>query len=181
MAFTLDIPADVITASRSVTQNLGNRGDGSDGTKDQQFIGVLGENFIRHYCGLPYMSAQGFDGGYDIELLGFKFDIKTMGRTVTPRLDFVNNFIASQSKFQPDAYIFVSVNKNTWRATVCGWIMKNEFLHRATLYKKGDVRTRSDNTQFQLKADTYEIYNHQLNYSATSFPELFCSVWAFMP
>lgn len=176
MAFTLDIPADVLTVSRLVNQNLGNRNDGSDGTKEQQFIGIVGENFVRHFCGLPYMTPTGFDGGFDVTILGTNFDIKTMGRTVAPKIDFVNNFVASQQKFSPDAYLFLSINKNLWKATVCGWITKGEFLDRASFFRKGTERTRSDGSKFILKADMFEIPNHQLLYDAKSFPELFCQI-----
>lgn len=173
MAFSLPIPADVICASRLVTQNLGNRGDGSDGTKEQQFIGVLGENFIRHFCGLPYMEPKGFDGGYDVIILGNKFDVKTMGRTIEPRLDFVNNFVASQTKFDPDAYLFISINKTNFKATVCGWIEKQLFAQKANLFAKNTKRKRADGSSFVLKADTYEIENSKLHYQFSSFPELF--------
>jgi hypothetical protein len=47
--------------------------------------------------------------------------------------------------------------------TICGWIDKNDFIEKASFYNKGTVRTRSDNTSFQTKADLYELQNKELN------------------
>jgi hypothetical protein len=46
------------------------------------------------------------------------------------------------------------------------------FLYRATLYRQGTERERSDGTTFELKADTFEIQNKDLYNDFTSWPEL---------
>jgi hypothetical protein len=45
-------------------------------------------------------------------------------------------------------------------------------MYHAKLYEKDAIRERFDGTTFQLKADTFEIKNHQLRGTATSWPEL---------
>ncbi len=179
MAFTIDIPDNVVDASIACCKagNMGNRGDGSDGTKEQQMIGIIGQNMLNIALGLPLMQpGGGFDGGVDAYVNGLSFDIKTMGRTVTPRLDFVNNLMQSQTKFNVDGYIFASVNTNDNRMTVCGWIPKALFLERATLFEKGAVRQRKDKTTFETKAAMYEIANNKLFYQARSWDELLAGI-----
>jgi len=179
MAFTIDIPDEVVDSSIACCKagNMGNRGDGSDGTKEQQMIGIIGQNMLNIALGLPLMQpGGGFDGGIDAHISGLSFDIKTMGRTVTPRLDFVNNLMKSQTKFNVDGYIFASINTNDNRMTVCGWIPKALFLERATLFEKGAVRQRKDKTTFETKAAMYEIANDKLFYQARSWDELLAGI-----
>ena len=175
MAFTLDIPDEVVDASIACCKagNMGNRGDGSDGTKEQQMIGIIGQNMLNLALGQPLMQpGGGFDGGIDAHIHSLSFDIKTMGRKVTPRLDFVNNLMKSQTKFNVDGYIFASVNTNDNRITICGWIPKPLFLERAELFEKGAVRQRKDKTTFETKAAMYEISNDRLFYQAKSWDQL---------
>lgn len=182
MAFRVDIPDSVIDASIDCCNagNMGNRGDGSDGTKVQQMTGIIGQNMLNQALGKPLMKAGGgFDGGIDGELYGLTFDIKTMGRDVDPSLDFVNNLMQSQTKFNVDVYIFASLNKQTNKFTVCGWIPKHLFLERAVLFEKGKERKRRDGTTFQTKAGMYEIKNSDLFYKAKKWEELFHAIEYF--
>jgi hypothetical protein len=175
MAFTKPIPDAVLAASvrTSLCCKMGNRNDGSDGTVDQQLCGVIGQNMILHALGQPMMEpACHHDNGVDFKVFNAAFDVKTMSRTVKPSIDFVNNFIASQAQFSPDAYLFASIDKTDMKLTVCGWIPKEELNSRAVLIPKGSVRTRRDGSTFTLKADTYEIKNADLNHAATSWPDL---------
>ena len=118
---------------------------------------------VRKHLGFPPLIPNGFDGGYDIEWNGYKVDIKSMERKVNPRLDYVNNFVDVQRNHQADAFMFCSVNTRTKNLWVCGWITKEEFMEKATLYKKGEYRTRADGTSFQLDADNWEIQNNRLH------------------
>lgn len=176
MAFTVDVPDYIIDASLEVIKrsNLGQRGDGSDGTMSQQLVGVIGENMINVAIGKQLMKPTGqFDGGVDFELFGLRFDVKTMGRTCTPQINFVNNLIKQQTNYGVDAYVFQSLDTKANRLTVCGWLPKVLLFDRTKLYAKGTVRTRNDGTTFVMKADTYEIKNEDLFYRARSWPELF--------
>ena len=141
--------------------NIGNRGK-ADGNKSEQYVGLLGETVVKNYLGVDNTFSSGFDGGYDLHYNGMKIDVKTMGRTVNPKPYYVNNFIAYQSDFKCDAYIFCSINKKTSELTICGWVTKDELLDLACLYEEGAIRTRSDGTTFKMKAPTYEIKNSML-------------------
>lgn len=182
MAFCVQVPKAIIEASKQYASscNLGHRGDGSDGSQEQQLIGIIGQNMVAFLMGKNLMAGStGFDGGVDCSIFGLNFDIKTMGRTVEPKIDFINNLIASQVQFSPDAYLFLSLNKISKILTFCGWLPKPELEHHATLYLKGTTRIRSDKTTFQMKADTYEIPNKNLHHKAKSWTDLMGEIMCY--
>lgn len=179
MAFTVDVNPRVLEESQTLASsvNLGRRGDGSDGTPEQQLVGILGQNTINFAIGRKLMQPSSrHDGGVDFELFGLTFDVKTMTRAVDPKLDYVNNLVASQVAFNVDAYLFLSYNRTTHRITVCGWLPKDDFLARAQLYQAGQTRHRDDGTSFEMKANTYEIANSELYSTATTWPDLFVQI-----
>ena len=141
--------------------NIGNRFEGN-GNKEQQFVGLVGEIMVKRLFGFDHEFKKGFDGGFDFKYKGFKIDVKTMGRNVDIKPDYVNNFVAHQKQFDCDIYIFCSLNKLKNELTICGFLSKKELLKLALLYKKGIKRTRSNGTTFKMKTDTYEIKNNQL-------------------
>lgn len=150
------------------------RGDESDGTRQQQLVGIIGENMLNVAIGRRMVDInRQFDGGCDAELFGLRLDVKTMGRTCPPKINFVNNLIKQQTNFDVDAYIFFSLDTSSNRLTVCGWLPKLLLFDRAKLYAKGTVRLRDDRTTFAMKTDTYEIKNEDLFYRAKCWPELF--------
>ena len=148
----------------------------ANGTPEQQLTGIIGQCAIMEKFGLDLINgADGCDDGQDINYKGLVVDVKTMGRTVDVRPNFVKNFIALQHRFTTDLYIFGSLNKRNNELTVCGWIPKSEFLKKASLYPKGTIRTRTDGTSFRTFADLYEIENHDL-IDVNSFNELVLSI-----
>ena len=182
MAFNLMVPKWVIQESQQTCDagNMGNRGDGSDGTKEQQLVGIIGQNMLHLALGKPLMQAGGgFDGGVDALIFGVSFDIKTMGRTTAPRIDFVNNLLRSQTRYNVQGYIFASLNKNSNVLSICGWLPKETFIERAELHMRGSTRTRADGTTFEMKADTYEIRNQDLFHRSRNWPELFVEIYHY--
>jgi len=180
MAFSISVPDNVISASyrTSIACKMGNRNNGSDGTQEQQLVGVIGQNMALQAIGKPMMETKDqHDGGVDFSLFGKKFDIKTMGRSVPPQIDYVNNFIESQFRFDVDGYIFASLNKINMKLSICGWLPKDEMKLKAVLYKKGQIRTRNDETTFEMKANTYEIPNREIRHTAKSWCELFVEIY----
>ncbi len=178
MPFSIIVPRFVIDESWRFTRKIkmGHRNDGSDGNAEQQLVGVIGQNMVNLALCKPLMEHDtGFDGGVDFEAFGMRFDVKTMGRTSEPKPSYVNNLLRSQIKFNCDAYLFLSFNKTNSELTFCGWITKESFLYRATVYHKDTVRERSDGSSFKLKADTFEIKNRQLNQDFANWPELVAS------
>jgi len=183
MAFCFRVPDDVVEASKEYAfqHNLGNRGDCSDGNKEQQLIGIIGQNSINFLMGKPMMAENfGFDGGIDCNIFGLNFDVKTMGRMVEPKIDFVNNLIESQTSFSPDAYLFLSLNKSNYILTICGWLPKRELQEKAILHKRGATRIRADGASFQMKADTYEIPNRNIRHKIKSWQELMQDIFCYL-
>lgn len=181
--FSIEVPSFVIEHSRQFVQecNLGQRGDGSDGTADQQEIGVIAQNMALLAIGQPLLQPSfTHDGGVDFIAFDQRIDIKAMGRTVDVSLNYVNNLVASQLRGGANAYLFTSYNTNNQRLTVCGWIPKATFKNRASFYQKGQTRTRRDGSSFVLKADMYELANNQICHSAQNWLELWVEMhkWA---
>jgi hypothetical protein len=179
MAFTVVVPKSVIEISEHFVENnnLGHRPDNTNGNKEQQMVGVIGQNMMAMALNEPFMKpSTAHDGGVDFVIAGKKIDIKTMGRTVTPTLKYVNNLIASQTKFDVDGYVFSSLNTSNSKLTICGWLPKVSFLFFAKFYEKGTIRERTNNTSFELKADTYEIENDDLIHQIYNWNDLFASI-----
>lgn len=143
--------------------NYGQRGD-ADGDKKQQVRVMIGQCVVMDMLGfeLPQIT-QGHDGGVDFVYDGLKVDVKTMGRQCDPKPNYVNNLIGLQSHFDVDAYVFCSINRKNITITICGWILKGEFLKLAEFTPKNEYRYREDGTKFQTKADLYELANDMLN------------------
>ena len=142
--------------------NLGNRSE-ANGNKEQQLVGLIGEIMTLNFFGLEHKLSNGFDGGFDFTYKGKKIDVKTMGRTVDPRPDYINNFIAFQKDFDCDYYIFNSLNKKTNNLTICGFVSKEDLLKKSVYRKKGTKVERSNGTHFYLKTNNYSIENSKLN------------------
>ena len=143
--------------------NFGQRGY-ADGNKEQQLTGIIGQSVIMSLFGQNLIDGStGFDHGTDILFNNLIIDVKTMGRTTDVRDYYVNNFMAIQFKYNTDVYIFCSYNKTNNILTICGWITKKSFKERASFYKKGTVRKRSDGSTFKTFHDLYEIKNTDLN------------------
>ena len=115
------------------TNNIANRGV-ADGSRIEQYIGLLGEMKAHQLFKIPFEFSKGFDGGYDMEINGLKADVKTMGRNVDMKPDYVHNFNGLQKHFE-----------------------------RAKKFKKGSKRYRDDGTYTTFKCTTYEIKNKDLN------------------
>ena len=170
--FNIEIPEHIKTfvSEQNNLYNLGQRRYGN-GTKEQQWTGMIGQSTLLYCYGFPLQDySGGVDGGFDIVIGDKRYDIKTMGREHDSRKhpEWVNNLYACQTEdWSPYGYIFCSYNKTNDVLTVCGWSPKEEAIQRAILKKKGEKRTRDDGTSFELEADLYEIYNSQLRQCRT--------------
>ena len=138
--------------------NFGKRGH-SNGTPEQQLRGIVAQSVVQDECGFPLIDGSaGFDGGEDMKIGDYVCDIKTMKRTVAPRIKgYVGNFPQCQISYNTDVYIFTSTNVNNNILTVVGWIPKDEFLEKADLFKKGMMRNRTNGTEYETPFDNYEI------------------------
>jgi hypothetical protein len=125
--------------------NFGRRGVG-DGTRHQQFIGMLGQTVIADLFGSPRPKAtKSWDGGNDLPFEGLSVDVKTQERSVPPLVEHhVGNFSDLQVNIPSDILLFCSIHRKTGVLTVCGWICKQEFFEKARYYPLGTLRTRSN-------------------------------------
>ena len=143
--------------------DFGKRGI-ADGTPDQQLTGIIGQSVVMNIFNQGLIDGStGFDDGEDLVINSKKIDVKTMGRKTDVRPYYTNNFLTLQDKFNTDIYIFCSLNKRNQELTICGWITKQEFKSKRTFFKKGSIRTRSDQSTFKTFADLYEIDMKALN------------------
>jgi hypothetical protein len=143
--------------------NMGQRGN-ADGDSEQQLTGLIAEVLVyESLLGKPYQFKTTFDGGLDFIYEGSKIDVKTMGRSVCSKPEYINNLFASQLNYEADTLVFCSLNKTDLVLEVCGWITKEEFLRKAKFYTAGQIRKRGDGTEFPIKAHNYEIANSDLN------------------
>jgi hypothetical protein len=157
-------------AMRYLKNNPVGRGPGA-GTYKQQVVGMTSQGIVQHCIfGLPLPKKRsGFDGGFDFICAGKNVDVKSMGREVSVRNHYVNNFYKRQSDFNCNIYIFCSLNTRKmngelyYRLTICGWIDKENFLKKADLFKKGTRRNKDNGDFFYLEEDMYEIGMTDLN------------------
>ena len=75
--YNIEVPHFIIEYCRRQVQlyNFGQRASGN-GTKEQQLTGLIGECIVNVLFDRPLPSGEfGYDGGYDIEIYGKKFEI----------------------------------------------------------------------------------------------------------
>jgi hypothetical protein len=160
----IKLPDDICSFAWDMVnkKNFGHRSIGANGNKEQQYTGILGEAMIYKivYDKLPTYNEA---GTVDIVINGKKIDIKTMGRKVYMKEDYVHNFVGYQKSFPNDIYVFNSIVKQERTIQICGWITKDDFFKKCVFTEKGKLRHRSDGTSFKTKAPLYEIENKKLN------------------
>ena len=135
-----------------------------DGDYEKQYTGLLGEVMFHYWLFgyYPDLSDNGFDGGFDMEYLGEKIDVKTMGRNTDVKMHYANNFQACQMDYESDIVVFCSINKKENMFQICGYLPKRLLQKKGELHHAGTMRHRSDGSSFVLKDDTYEINNIDL-------------------
>ena len=141
------------------TTNFGQRGR-FDGSKRNQFVGMLAEVALGDELGFCRPTGGGFDNGIDFVLGDKKYDLKTMERSVASQPHYVNNLVASQTNYDTTHYIFSSLNTKKWELEILG-IMEKKDLEKYFI-PKGTTRFRDNKTSFEVKEDMYEIPNKDL-------------------
>ena len=160
--------------------NIGNRGH-FNGSREQQFVGLIGEYKVREMMCVhgnevlqrdgdgdwhlvPQIKSNGFDGGFDIELIGGeRFDVKTMTRNVKVQDHHEHNVVASQIKYDVDYYIFCSLNKRENTLSIDGYVSKFEFLKWSKFYDAGQKIVRDNGSTFIIGTDTFSIETRYLH------------------
>ncbi|MFA5130452.1 MAG: hypothetical protein WC477_06105 [Patescibacteria group bacterium] len=143
--------------------DFGKRGKG-DGTKEQQFVGILGQTVIADLLKMNRPDGtSGFDNDIDFIINGMSVDVKTMGRQVEVQDHYMHNLVAYQANYDVDYYIFLSFNKVTGIMSICGYIPHEVYIILAKFHDIGTERTMADGRTFQLRAPCYELRQDLLN------------------
>lgn len=166
-----------IAYTRNILRNkdIGQRSHGN-GNREQQFIGILAEVMFADMVNRERPKAEGYDGGYDIELFGKKIDIKTMGRNTSDIKPFyAHNLMACQIDNGADGYIFCSMNKQDYELTICGVKSKAGIISDAEFFLKGQTRKHRTG-EIVLKESMFEIRQYQLD-EVKNKSELANKIW----
>ena len=146
--------------------NLGNRGR-FDGSRKDQYIGLLGEFAVRQYLGIDveeYRSKEGFDDGVDIVVSnGMTIDVKTIARGTNPQPHFDVNILDTQKSYNVHIYVFCSHNTKSNETTICGWRSKKMFFADSTFYEKGEKKVRDDGSVWIIRASMHNLRISQLH------------------
>lgn len=139
---------------------LGHRGN-FDGNRVQQLFGLEAQVVVGDLLGHKRPEHQeGFDGGYDLEVNGRRYDVKCEMRTTAfmPR-KYVHNLNGAQEHYKTDGYIFVSYNARIGVFEICGFISKVDFMKNAEHFPDGAERKRADGTTFKVpnRGGLYEL------------------------
>lgn len=160
---TLPISEEVIIEATMYvdSRKIGKR-KSFNGNRTNQVVGIVGEFIISDLLGIDRPNSTGFDGGWDITISEKKIDVKTVGRTVEPKLHYHSNVIDAQMHFSATHFLFCSLNKPKRTFTICGYISKEDFKKKAAYYKKGETMTRPNGEILTLNAAGYFIENRNL-------------------
>jgi len=142
------------------THNIANRGS-VDGSKQNQFVGLVGElavyNYLYGYTLDLFIKDDGFDGGWDISYNNLKIDVKTKERSVPARPEFACDVLESQIKYRADCYVFCNFIGDGESVEICGYITKKDFLKKAVYIGAMQSVSRSDGTSFINKAGVFSV------------------------
>ena len=129
---------------RYCRENIGNmvlRGNGEfTGNEHNWVLGMIGETIICDLLDQPRpLQERARDAGADVIINGLKVDVKVNQRNNTPRVTKDHALVSAlQEHNTVDAYLFMSYNRPTGRYTIVGWIIKQDFLAKATRIPKGN-------------------------------------------
>lgn len=145
---------------------LGNRGV-FDGDDLKQLFGLIGQVIVSDLLSQPRpVNVQGFDGGHDLIWEGKRYDVKVLIGTVAwKQRSHSHNLYAKQIHYACDGYIFLHYDSSKSVYTICGHILKHDFLNAATFFKGGSTRPRTDGTSMVVREPgMYEIRGTKLDH-----------------
>ena len=146
--------------------SLANRGR-FDGSRKDQYIGLLGEYVVRQYLGIDveeYRSKEGFDDGVDIVANnGMTIDVKTISSRSAVRPHFQVNIAATQKSYNVHMYVFCHHNTKNNETTICGWRSKKMYFEDATYMAKGEQKVLDNGAVLTYRAASYDLRISQLH------------------
>ena len=120
-------------------KNYGNRSWGRNGTKEEQYNGLVVQYTILKMLGVDFSSNTNsnseskFDNGIDFTMLNANLDVKSRSSKFNMQYMYVHNIMQSQLSYATDYYILCNYNTKTNVVQVCGVVRKSDF---TTYYKQ---------------------------------------------
>jgi hypothetical protein len=140
----------------------------SDASLDPNYVGLLGEIAVYQLNGMTVntffdkRSKFKSDDGFDINLNGETYDIKTLRSKIYPRDDYRFNVITScEKKIKNRGYIFNSLLSDESAIVVVGFIAREEFFQKAKFHLKGETVAKNG---FVFPCDAYDISINDLKH-----------------
>ena len=121
-----------VYAYKLTKNQIGHRGDGSDGIKDQPYVGMVAEVAFADIMNKDRPKSNGFDDGIDFIIDGVKIDLKAMGRKRHYKSNYTNNLMRSQVEgegYKNDVYLFErgkNQKRKKARSFLCFWVFNSE-------------------------------------------------------
>lgn len=129
----------------------------NDGTK--MIISNLAEIiFSRTYPNAIRISDSDYNA--DFVLKGRRVDVKVKERSVFCNPNFEVSVEARQIDYNTDWYMFYSYNSREQVMEFLGGMRKDEYVKKATLYRKGDI---DPSNNWKVSVDCYNLKISQLN------------------
>lgn len=139
--------------------NLGNRTI-FDGTKKQQFYGLLTQTVLSNKLDQPILDADGFDDGIDIILNNYTIDVKTTLRNVNVKDYYPVNLLDSQyrsKRYKNDYYIFCSYNIKENIIQVLGILKKEDVERLGCYFSSTDKSFNATGKEIDVNVARWEI------------------------
>lgn len=125
------------------------------GENDSRPAAFAAEMVVSHTLEVPIVGE--YLTTHDFEYQGLNLDLKTIRRSVKPKLFYESNVLAKNTKHQNtlDYYFFADTLKDGTRITFTGYISKADFRRYSILHKKGELMNGKAGTYWY--EDTYSI------------------------
>jgi hypothetical protein len=120
------------------------------------YYGCLGEILVSDYLNCKIID----DYEYDLVHLNYKFDVKTLICNTTPKQNYECQ-VAKYYQQDCDGYIFTRILKDSTLGWIVGWIFKKDFLDKAKIVGKDQVR--EDKTNHVYNGDFDIVLISELN------------------
>ena len=139
------------------------RGDGSDGTPEMKYAGILGETVFADMMSIERPITDGFDSGVDFTIHGVKIDLKTLVAVYPFQEYFNHNVMAKQvngENYENHIYLFAHLDKKKSNITFCGWIKKNDLKSMRKgiqLWREGQIKERKSGSRFRVHTDMFNV------------------------
>lgn len=143
--------------------NLGNRSWGRNGTKEEQFNGLVVQYTILKMLGVNFSSNTTnsselkFDNGIDFTMLNCNLDVKSRSSKFSMQYMYVHNIMQSQLAYATDFYILCNYNTKANVVEVCGVVRKADFnlYYKQFLHYAGERLKNNSGKEITVQQNMY--------------------------